>query len=80
MYLKGISGRFPYQKWATDVIQMNIKGEKIYLSPILDLFNGEIISYSISKSPNMQMIDEMLSKDRLNGKSPVEYRALVQKP
>lgn len=50
----------PNQKWATDVTQMNIKGEKIYLSPIIDMFNGEVISYSISKSPNMQMIDEML--------------------
>ncbi len=43
-----------------DVTQMNIKGEKVYLSPIIDMFNGEVISYSISKSPNMQMIDEML--------------------
>jgi putative transposase len=50
----------PNQKWATDVTQMNIKGEKIYLSPILDMFNGEVFSYSISKSPNMQMIEEML--------------------
>ena len=52
----------PNQKWATDVTQINIKDEKIYLSPILDMFNGEIISYSISKSPNMQMINEMLDK------------------
>ena len=52
----------PNQKWATDVTQMKIKGEKIYLSPILDMFNGEIVSYSISKSPNLQMINEMLDK------------------
>jgi len=52
----------PNQKWATDVTQMNIKGEKIYLSPIVDMFNGEVVSYSISKSPNMKMIEEMLSK------------------
>jgi len=52
----------PNQKWATDVTQINIKDEKIYLSPILDMFNGEIIAYSISKSPNMQMINEMLDR------------------
>ena len=52
----------PNQKWATDVTQVNIKGQKIYLSPILDMFNGEVISYSISKSPNMMMIEEMLNK------------------
>lgn len=52
----------PNKKWATDVTQINIKDEKIYLSPILDMFNGEIIAYSISRSPNMQMINEMLDK------------------
>jgi len=52
----------PNQKWATDVTQINIKNEKIYFSPILDMFNGEIIAYSISKRPNMQMINEMLDK------------------
>ncbi|OOG18129.1 integrase [Sphingobacterium sp. CZ-UAM] len=59
---RNFKASLPNQKWATDVTQVNIKGEKIYLSPILDLFNGEVISYSISKSPNMQMIDEMLHK------------------
>jgi len=52
----------PNRKWTTDVTQISIKDEKIYLSPILDMFNGEIIAYSISKSPNMQMISEMLDK------------------
>lgn len=52
----------PNQKWATDVTQINIKEEKLYLSPILDMFNGEIISYSISKSPNMSLIKDMLDK------------------
>lgn len=59
---RNFKASLPNQKWATDVTQINIKGEKIYLSPILDMFNGEVISYSISRSPNMQMIDEMLYK------------------
>ncbi len=62
MLERDFKASLPNQKWATDVTQMNIKGEKIYLSPIIDMFNGEVISYSISKSPNMQMIDEMLYK------------------
>lgn len=37
----------PNQKWATDVTQINIGTTKLYLSPILDMFNGEIISYNI---------------------------------
>lgn len=52
----------PNQKWTTDVTQMEICGTKIYLSPILDMFNGEIISYTISESPNMKMIKSMLDK------------------
>ena len=50
------------QKWTTDVTEVKIKGKKIYLSPILDMFNGEIISYSISYSPNQHMVMTMLDK------------------
>ena len=35
----------PNQKWATDVTEFNVNGEKLYLSPIIDLFNGEIITF-----------------------------------
>lgn len=59
---RNFKASLPNQKWATDVTQINIQDEKIYLSPIIDLFNGEIISYSISKSPNMAMISQMLDK------------------
>ena len=52
----------PNRKWATDVTQINIGGEKLYLSPILDMFNGEIISYNISKSPNLEQVYDMLDK------------------
>ena len=52
----------PNQKWATDVTQVNIKGDKLYLSPILDLFNGEIVSYTVSKTPDLRMAIRMLGK------------------
>lgn len=52
----------PDQKWATDVTQMKIKDRKLFLSPILDMFNGEIISYQTSSSPNMKMVLTMLKK------------------
>ncbi len=52
----------PNQKWATDVTEVKIKGRKLYLSPILDMFNGEIVSYSISYHPDMKMISCMLNK------------------
>lgn len=52
----------PNQKWATDVTEFNVSGNKLYLSPIIDLFNGEIISYELSKRPNFNQIVNMLKK------------------
>jgi len=51
----------PNQKWTTDITQVNIQDRKLYLSPILDMFNGEIISYSISFSPDLKMVISMLN-------------------
>jgi len=52
----------PYQKLATDVTQMTIGGCKIYLSPILDMCNGEILSYVITETPNIRMVTNMLNQ------------------
>ncbi|WRR95069.1 IS3 family transposase [Sinanaerobacter sp. ZZT-01] len=52
----------PNQKWVTDVTEFSLHGEKVYLSPILDLYNGEIISYNISRSPNFSQTMDMLDK------------------
>lgn len=48
------------QKWVTDVTEFNIKGDKVYLSPILDLYNQEIISYEIADRPQISMVMQML--------------------
>ena len=52
----------PNEKWYTDVTEFNLRGEKCYLSPILDGFNGEVISHNISKSANLEQINDMLNK------------------
>ena len=52
----------PNQKWATDVTEFNVSGQKLYMSPIIDLFNGEIISYDLSERPNFIQINNMLKK------------------
>ena len=52
----------PYQKLATDVTQMTIGGRKIYLSPILDMCDGEILSYVITEVPNIEMVTRMLNQ------------------
>lgn len=50
------------EKWATDVSEFHIAAGKFYLSPIRDLHNRKIISYSISSSPNFSQTIEMLDK------------------
>ncbi|KAF6582983.1 IS3 family transposase [Paenibacillus sp. EKM211P] len=37
----------PNEKWVTDVTEFHLYGQKIYLFPIMDLYNREIISYTI---------------------------------
>ena len=51
----------PFEKITTDITQFNVCDEKVYLSPVLDLFNNEVISYSISTSPNLEQVREMLN-------------------
>lgn len=50
------------QKWATDVTEFKINGEKIFLSIIIDLYNREVICYTLSRHPNFEMISKMLEK------------------
>ena len=52
----------PNRKWATDVTEFNVSGNKLYLSPIIDLFNGEIISYELSERPVFAQVVNMLKK------------------
>lgn len=53
----------PYKKLVTDVTEFKIStGEKLYLSPIIDLFNREVISFNISKRPKFDQIIDMLNK------------------
>ena len=52
----------PNRKWTTDVTQINIGMDKCYLSPILDMYNGEIVSYTISDHPDLKMVMDMLEK------------------
>ncbi len=51
----------PLQKWTTDVTQFGFSWGKCYLSPILDMNTNEIISYDLSKHPNLDQIKRMLS-------------------
>ncbi len=50
------------QKWVTDVTEFNVAGEKLYLSPVMDLYNGEIIAFETAKRPVFELVSTMLKK------------------
>ena len=51
-----------HQKWATDITEFNVSGTKLYLSPIIDLYNQEIISYELTERPVFNQVVMMLKK------------------
>ncbi len=60
----------PNEKWVTDITEFKLFGEKLYLSPMLDLYNGEIITYTIDTRPVYSLVSTMLDQafERLTDK------------
>lgn len=50
------------QKWVTDVTEFAVAGKKLYLSPVMDLYNGEIVAYETSHRPDFALVINMLKK------------------
>lgn len=50
----------PDQKWVTDVTEFSLFGQKLYLSPIIDLYSRNIVSYSICDHPRLSLVMDML--------------------
>ncbi len=59
---RDFSAMAPNRKWVTDVTEFSLFGQKLYLSPIMDLYNREIVGYSISERPTFSMTMQMLDK------------------
>jgi putative transposase len=50
----------PNQKWVTDVTEFRVGDRKLYLSPVMDLFDHQIIAYTIGNSPNLALTNNSL--------------------
>jgi len=59
---KNFYANAPNQKWTTDITEFSLFSRKLYLSPILDMYNGKIISYNISERPHLKQVMDMLNK------------------
>ena len=60
----------PNEKWVTDVTEFNVRGNALYLSPIMDLYNREIVAYEMQVRPLYSLVGNMLKKalSKLKGK------------
>lgn len=52
----------PQKKWVTDVTEFDVLGKRQYLSPVIDLFNREVVAYELAPSPVMGLVTGMLEK------------------
>ncbi len=52
----------PEQKWVTDITEFKVKDKKLYLSPIMDLYNREIVSFTLADRPALQPVLDMVKK------------------
>ncbi|EGK3955076.1 IS3 family transposase [Escherichia coli] len=67
----------PCEKWVTDITEFRAGGQKLYLSPILDLFNGEIVAWETACRPTEELVKRMLNKgleSLAEGEKPLLHR------
>lgn len=56
----------PNEKWLTDITEMAAADGKVYLSPVIDCFDGMVVTWKMSRNPNARLTNGML-KDAING-------------
>lgn len=64
----------PHQKLATDITEFNVAGRKLYLSPVIDMFNGEIIAWHSATQPTLSLVRRTIEvmRERLKpGETPL---------
>ncbi|RMT74471.1 ISPsy8, transposase OrfB, partial [Pseudomonas savastanoi pv. nerii] len=59
---RNFTAQRPNQKWVTDVTEFKVANRKLYLSPVMDLYNGEIVAYELSTRPCFELVTSMLDK------------------
>jgi putative transposase len=59
----------PNLKWVSDVTEFRVRDEKVYLSPVLDLFDHSIVGYNVATSPNIDLTGKSL-RNAFNANQP----------
>ena len=50
----------PNEKWLTDISEFHIPAGKVYVSPVIDCFDGKVVSWTIGMRPDAQLVNTML--------------------
>jgi transposase InsO family protein/transposase-like protein len=74
---RDFSAGAPNEKWLTDITEFQIPAGKVYLSPMIDCFDGMVVSWSIGTRPNAELVNSMLDaaidKVAISGEQPVVH-------
>ena len=74
---RDFSASAPNEKWLTDITEFQIPEGKVYLSPVIDCFDGMVVSWSIGTRPNAELVNTMLDaaidKVMVSGDRPVVH-------
>jgi putative transposase len=57
---RDFSAGAPNEKWLTDITEFQIPAGKVYLSPMIDCFDGMVVSWSIGTRPDAELVNTML--------------------
>jgi putative transposase len=58
---RDFSAEQPNEKWVTDVTEFAVAGKKVFLSPVMDLFNREIVAFKMDTRPSYKLVHSMLN-------------------
>ena len=73
---RGFSAAAPNHKWLTDITEFGLPAGKVYLSPMLDCFDGLVVSWTIGTSPTAELVNTMLDTavlTLLDGERPIVH-------
>jgi transposase InsO family protein/transposase-like protein len=57
---RDFSAGAPNEKWLTDITEMKAADGKLYLSPVIDCFDGMVVAWRMSRNPNAILANSML--------------------
>jgi len=57
---RNFHAEMPNKKWLTDITEFRLSAGKVYLSPIIDCFDGMVVSWTAGTSPDAELVNGML--------------------